>query len=103
MASVKQWRDGKTSAQRGYGHRWRKVREGYLRSHPICVICYKQNRVTAATVVDHIKPHNGCQKLFWDKTNWQALCKTCHDSVKQSEEHRGASLPVFDADGYPIE
>ena len=102
MASVKQWRDGKTAAQRGYGHRWRKVREGYLRSNPICVICDKQNRVTAATVVDHIKPHNGCQKLFWDKTNWQALCKTCHDSVKQSEEHRGASLPVFDADGYPL-
>ncbi|MGN8738508.1 HNH endonuclease signature motif containing protein [Bilifractor sp. HCP3S3_D3] len=32
-----------------------------------------------ATVVDHIVPHRGDPKLFWDRSNWQALCKRCHD------------------------
>ena len=28
-----------SSAQRGYGARWQKVRAGFLRSHPLCVSC----------------------------------------------------------------
>jgi hypothetical protein len=27
--------------------------------------------------------------LFWDVTNWQALCKPHHDATKQAEETRG--------------
>ena len=97
------WRYGKgSSASRGYGSRWRKARAAYLLRHPLCRYCERQGRVTPATVVDHIKPHNGDQALFWDSANWQPLCKACHDSVKQSEERRGESLPVFDVDGYPI-
>ncbi|WP_368028316.1 HNH endonuclease signature motif containing protein [Paenibacillus sp. DCT19] len=30
-------------------------------------------------MVDHIVPHKGDEGLFWDSTNWQALCKRCHD------------------------
>ena len=30
-------------------------------------------------LLDHIIPHRGDQKLFWDEGNWQALCKACHD------------------------
>lgn len=40
----------------------------------------------AATVVDHIIPHRGDQKLFWDRSNWQALCKSCHDSKTMTED-----------------
>ena len=32
-----------------------------------------------ATVVDHIKPHRGDQKLFWDRSNWQPLCEHHHN------------------------
>jgi 5-methylcytosine-specific restriction protein A len=35
--------------------------------------------ITAATIVDHINPHKGDQALFWDQSNWQVLCKQCHD------------------------
>lgn len=39
-----------------------------------------------AEVVDHIVPHRGDEKLFWDESNWQALCKRCHDSKTMTED-----------------
>jgi 5-methylcytosine-specific restriction protein A len=41
--------------------------------------------MTPATVVDHIVPHRGNQKLFWDRKNWQSLCKTHHDRKTAQE------------------
>ena len=40
-----------------------------------------------ATVVDHIKPHRGDKKLFWDRGNWQPLCEH-HHNVKTMTEDR---------------
>lgn len=67
------------SAKRGYGGKWQTHRLSFLKSNPLCVKCKKAGRTTAATVVDHIKPHRGDYKLFWQVKNWQALCKPCHD------------------------
>lgn len=39
-----------------------------------------------SAVVDHIRPHRGDPKLFWDIDNLQALSKGYHDSQKQREE-----------------
>lgn len=75
-----------TSAQRGYGHKWRAARLAYLRDHPLCVMCQADGRVTAATVVDHIVAHRGDRVLFWDRNNWQSLCATHHSRDKQREE-----------------
>ncbi|QDD91927.1 HNH endonuclease [Pseudomonas oryzihabitans] len=81
------WRtDKQTSAQRGYGYKWQKARERHLAGHPLCVYCQRQGLVTAATVVDHVVPHRGDMALFWDSSNWQSLCASCHSSVKQAEE-----------------
>lgn len=68
-----------TAAQRGYGGRWQRARETYLRSHPLCVECKTNSFITPSTTVDHIVPHRGDIKLFWDTNNWQALCKMHHD------------------------
>lgn len=75
-----------SSTKRGYGYRWQKARDGYLRKHPLCCYCEREGRVTAATVVDHIVAHQGDDRLFWDSTNWQPLCKPHHDGAKQREE-----------------
>lgn len=79
-------KDRGSSAQRGYGARWQKVRAGFLRSHPLCVSCAADGLVTAATVVDHKVPHKGDMVLFWDASNWQPLCKTCHDQKTARED-----------------
>lgn len=68
-----------SSASRGYDKRWRAARRRFLRVHPLCAQCRRDGALTPATVVDHIIPHRGDERLFWDESNWQPLCKPCHD------------------------
>lgn len=70
-----------TAAQRGYGAKWRKARIAFLSQHPICLRCG-----AIATVVDHIVPHKGDMGLFWSMSNWQPLCKACHDRKTVKED-----------------
>ncbi len=37
-------------------------------------------------VVNHIKPHRGDERLFWDMANLETVTKAVHDSEIQSEE-----------------
>ncbi|ECT1023834.1 HNH endonuclease, partial [Salmonella enterica] len=99
-----------------YGSKWDKARLVFLREHPLCVMCQEQGRVVLATVVDHIKPHRlkeallsekpvaiaQAQKLFWDRKNWQGLCKSHHDSTKQRMEKSGRIIGC-NADGIPLD
>jgi 5-methylcytosine-specific restriction enzyme A len=68
-----------SARQRGYTHVWELARERYLADHPLCVECFRDDRLTPATVVDHVIPHRGDAVLFWDESNWQSLCTTCHN------------------------
>jgi 5-methylcytosine-specific restriction protein A len=70
---------------RGYTYRWHKASRRYLRIHPLCVECLKENRTTAATVVDHIIPHRGSLEFFWDESNWQSLCDYHHNQKTARE------------------
>ena len=65
-------------------------------------MCLLTEDVTAADVVDHIKPHKGDVVLFYDPTNLQSLCKHHHDSAKAMLEH-GKRVTTYGHDGYPIE
>ena len=78
--------DRADASGRGYGSRWRKARKHFLKLHPLCKKCREQGRFVKAEVVDHIVPHRGDEKLFWDESNWQALCKRCHDSKTMTED-----------------
>ncbi len=64
---------------RGYTAEWRRARKAYLQLHPLCAECLKEGRLTPATVIDHIMPHRGDRRLFWDEKNWQPLCAACHN------------------------
>jgi len=90
MLNPDAWREGLTTAQRGYGGKWQRYRAAYLAKHPLCRMCEAKGRVTAANVVDHIVDHRGDTKLFWDTSNWQPLCKPCH-SEKTAAEGVGAA------------
>lgn len=92
----------KTAAQRGYGSKWQKAREAYLKLHPLCVDHKRRGHIVPATVVDHVIPHRGDLKLFWDRNNWQSLCKPCHDGHKQRIE-RGGPVVGCDVTGLPID
>jgi 5-methylcytosine-specific restriction protein A len=100
---MESWRaDKRSSSERGYGSRWRKARAIYLQHHPLCVMCERDGRVTAGSVVDHIRPHKGDPALFWSEANWQTLCATHHSSDKQMLERSGQERTRFDAAGRVI-
>ena len=69
-----------SSARRGYGARWRKLRRVVLARSPLCAdpfgIHAAEGRIEQATEVDHIKPKSqgGTNAMG----NLQALCKQCH-------------------------
>lgn len=72
--------DSRESAhQRGYNRRWRGASKGFLAKNRWCVECLAADRKTLAQVTDHIVPHRGDMLLFWNRDNWQPLCKKCHD------------------------
>jgi len=77
-----------SAASRGYDYRWVKVRWRYLAEHPLCVLCEHVGKLTPANVIDHVVPHKGDQGLFWNESNWQSLCKSCHDRKTAKEDGR---------------
>lgn len=52
---------------------WRLLRTRVLGSEPLCRGCGN-----LATDVDHVQPHRGDERLFYDLANLQPLCKACH-------------------------
>lgn len=85
--SITSWRASNASANsRGYTYAWQQARLRFLKAHPLCVICEESDTIEPATVVDHKIPHRGDQTLFWDRTNWQSLCKPHHDAKTQTED-----------------
>jgi 5-methylcytosine-specific restriction protein A len=86
------------SAARGYDHSWRRYRVWFLRRNPLCVQCGQP-----AAHVDHIVPvvNGQAHPLFWEYTNHQALCPSCHNqktarmgSNVRATTEMGSSLPT---------
>lgn len=92
-----------SSTARGYGYKWQQARDAFLRDHPLCECpdCEAgQKRLTVATVVDHTVPHRldealasgdsaaiaKAQSLFWDRKNWKAMAKPCHDRKTATQD-----------------
>ncbi|MDE2468229.1 MAG: HNH endonuclease, partial [Bradyrhizobium sp.] len=60
--------------------RWRVMRLTiFLRDLYTCRKCGVAEPNTSLLVCDHVKPHRGDARLFWDPSNLQTLCKPCHD------------------------
>lgn len=87
---------------------WKDGRREFLRANPLCAYCMRYGikgrpapQYTPASVVDHVRRHKGDRALFYDRANWQPLCKWHHDSVKQTQERR-LEQPTYGADGWPL-
>ena len=93
---VKPWRHLYNSKQ------WKALRLRHLQSSPLCVMCNAIGKTVGATVVDHVKPHKGVESLFFNPLNLQSLCKTCHDSAKQTLEKSGVLIGCG-MDGTPLD
>ena len=76
----------RSAGSRGYGGAWQKARRQFLNTHPLCEECMKNGRYVKATDVDHVIAHRGDEKLFWDRSNWRALCHSCHSKKTAKED-----------------
>ena len=77
-----------TSSSRGYNYRWQKLKKLYLKKNPLCAQCLEEGRTVPAVAVDHIMPHRGDYRLFWDESNWQGLCTRHHNRKSQKEKYK---------------
>jgi 5-methylcytosine-specific restriction protein A len=99
---AREWR-GWYNLARWKGKHGRRAQQ--LSAEPLCRMCAKAGRTTAATVADHIVPHKGDPKLFWEG-KLQSLCDAdpwrCHSSRKQQQEAVGFTNDVGE-DGMPTD
>ena len=71
---------------------WTKLRLYVLqRDHYLCVPCQKQQRITAATICDHIIPYEVDMAKGLDPSNLQSVCQPCHNR-KTAEDKRKYNL-----------
>ena len=62
-----------------YGYQWRKLRNCFLASNPLCEMCKQEGKFTEATEVHHVKPlADGGTNNF---ENLMPLCKPCHSKI----------------------
>ncbi|MBQ2262732.1 MAG: HNH endonuclease [Loktanella sp.] len=71
--------------------RWTTIRLIQLSKQPLCQRCLSYDEVKPALHVDHVMPHAGDAKLFFNTSNLQSLCHSCH-SFKTKAEQRGEYL-----------
>ena len=95
---------GKTRHERGYGHKWDKLRLTILqRDSYLCQPCLNKGKPTPATQVDHITPKasGGTD----DPDNLQSICTPCHDAKTKAETAQAnghKQRPTIGLDGWPI-
>lgn len=99
-----------TSASRGYDARWARTSR-HLREHVIRTcgeradgapltsdsVCQQEGRFVPLAhgggVIDHIVPVRGSEDpRFYDRTNWQGLCHTCHNAKRQREQQAAMGI-----------
>jgi 5-methylcytosine-specific restriction endonuclease McrA len=86
--------------QLGYTNEWAAASKQYLSQHRWCIKCQAPSKE-----VDHIQPHKGNQRLMWDVSNWQALCKPCHSrKTRAASSWKGYRMPNSgsDVNGMPL-
>lgn len=65
---------------------WKRIRlQALERDSYCCVICMREDKVTEARIVDHIKPINQNPELKLTLSNMQSLCIKCNAKKTRSD------------------
>lgn len=70
-------RDPETNKR--YGGAWEKIRAAFLSANPLCALCWREGRLTPATLVHHKRKLTSGGTN--DRSNLQALCSGCHSRL----------------------
>lgn len=69
-----------------YGNRWRRIRQFYIKEHPVCELCERKNILRPVEEVHHIVSlsKGGTHR----EENLMSLCKSCHSRITATEGGR---------------
>lgn len=62
-----------------YGRAWKRIRDRYIASHPLCEKCLTEGRTAPAEEVHHILPVS-CGGNH-STSNLMSLCRSCHNKI----------------------
>jgi len=90
------------ASKRGYDWQWSKVRKMKLSINPLCEMCLKEGRATAADTVHHIVEVEQDPSLRLDLKNLMSLCRDCHEKIhgRVKTGHGVDGMPVGGRDGW---
>ena len=71
-----------STTQAGYGWDWQQLRNRFIKEHPLCAECTKQNIATAAEEVHHMISIAEAPWLRLEWNNLMALCVPCHRRIE---------------------
>ena len=72
--------------------RYGKMRRRFLTENPLCQVCEKEGYTVAAAEIDHVIPVEKDPDRFWDESNWEPICRSCH-VAKTAKENRLPETP----------
>ena len=77
-----------------YGRDWKRIRDRYIATHPLCELCQQNGRLTTAQEVHHIIPlvKGGTH----DESNLMSLCPSCHSGITLGENNRRTKIEPFE-------
>lgn len=67
--------------------KWKKIREAYFQTHPLCEECLSNGKTVPAVEVHHIREiSNGTtieemQDIAYNSNNLMSLCVECHHNI----------------------
>lgn len=67
---------------------WLRVRREKLAINPLCEVCVKDGRYTAATDVHHVLERKDFPEHALDLDNLESLCKACHGAKRKGQAKR---------------
>jgi len=81
------------ASNKRYGRSWKRIRDRYIKAHPLCEECERNGRIKTAEEVHHIQPLS--KGGGNETTNLMALCKSCHSRItaESGDRWNKKSLP----------
>ena len=67
------------ASSKRYGRSWKRIRDTYIKAHPLCEECQKQGKLTPAEEVHHKLPIK--KDGSHSRDNLMSLCRSCHNKI----------------------
>lgn len=62
-----------------YGRAWKRIRDRYVASHPLCEMCQREGRLVPVEEVHHKLPVS--KGGTHSRDNLMSLCRSCHNKI----------------------